>query len=147
MGLCVKLGVMRKDEEFDSTQLKTKCIFVSLNFIYLLITIIPTGLLFKYKYGHLGALLVAIGSSIWQGANYYIEVFSERYHNSLEQKAKQLEEQYLYVDENLDSLLHQNCKDIPSDISDFDAEYDTSDEYTDGDSVHHSESHDHEHHE
>merc|ERR1712154_335635 len=139
MGLCVKLGVMRKDEEFDSTQLKTKCIFVSLNFIYLLITIIPTGLIFKYKYGHLGVLLLAIGSSIWQGANYYIEVFSERYHNSLEQKAKQLEEQYLFIDENLDGLLHQNWRDISSDISDLDGEYDTSEEteeYTDGDSVH-----------
>ena len=88
----------------------------------------------------MGALLFAIGSSIWQGANYYIEVFSERYHNSLEQKAKQLQEQYLYIDENLDGLLHQNWKDISSDISDLDGDYDTSEEYTDGDSVH---SHEH----
>jgi len=127
--LCVKLGVMRSGEEFDSKQLKTKCIFVSLNFIYYAITIIPAGLLFKYKYGHLIALLVAIGSSIWQGANYYIEVFSERYHNSLEQKAKMLEEQYLFVDENLDNMLLQNWKDVSSDVSDLDGEYDTSEEY------------------
>jgi len=136
---------MKKDEDFDSTELKTKCIFVALNFIYFLITIVPAGLIFKFKYGHLGVLLLAIGSSIWQGANYYIEVFSERYHNSLEQKAKQLEEQYLFIDENLDGLLHQNWRDVSSDISDLDGEYyDTSEEYTDGDSyVVHDNEHEH----
>ena len=70
-----------------------------------MITILPTSLLFKYKYIQLSVCLIAILSSIWQGANYYIEVFSERYHDSLEKKAKQLEQQYLYIDENLDSLL------------------------------------------
>ena len=35
--LCVKLGVMTKNEQFDSTTLKTKFIFVTLNFIYFLV--------------------------------------------------------------------------------------------------------------
>ena len=85
-------------------------------------------------------MLFAILSSVWQGANYYIEVFSERYHDSLEKKAKQLEEQYLFIDENLDSLLSKNWSEIQSDLEDTDREdnddhddeYDTSDEYTDG---------------
>ena len=64
--------------------------------------------------------------SVWQGANYYIEVFSERYHDSLEAKAKKLQEKYLFIDENLDRLLEQNWKEIGSDVSDID--YDTSDE-------------------
>ena len=84
-------------------------------------------------------MLFAILSSVWQGANYYIEVFSERYHDSLEKKAKQLEEQYLFIDENLDSLLMKNWSEVQSDLDDTDRdetedgpdyEYDTSEEYT-----------------
>ena len=74
-------------------------------------------------------------SSIWQGANYYIEVFSERYHDTLERKAEQIEKQYLFIDENLDHLLNQNWRELQSDVSDLDlneGEYDTSDEYGDG---------------
>lgn len=99
---------------------------------------IPTAWFFHYKYVHLVCSLLAIGSSIWQGANYYIEVFSERYHDSLEQKAQQIEEQYLFIDENLDHLLNQKwqeTRDMHSDISDLDlteGDYDTSDEYADG---------------
>merc|ERR1712154_236660 len=129
--LCIKCGVMTKHEQFDSTSFKTKFIFVTLNFIYFVIAILPTYLLFKYKYLQLTVMLIAILSSIWQGANYYIEVFSERYRDSLDKKAQELEEKYLFIDENLDSLLRANWAEI-SDVSDIDAEYDTSDEYTDG---------------
>ena len=94
-------------------------------------------MIFKYKWCQLSIMLFAILCSVWQGANYYIEVFSERYHDSLEKKAKQLEEQYLFIDENLDSLLLKNWSDVQSDLecdtdNDHDYEYDTSDEYTDG---------------
>lgn len=97
-------------------------------------------MIFKYKWVQLSIMLLAILCSVWQGANYYIEVFSERYHDSLERKAKQLEEQYLFIDENLDSLLLKNWSDVQSDLEDTDNdhehdqeyEYDTSDEYTDG---------------
>ena len=77
-------------------------------------------------------MLTAILSSIWQGANYYIEVFSERYHDSLERKAKQLEERYYYIDENLDHLLEKKWDELQSDVSDYehnDDEYNSSDDY------------------
>eukprot|EP00483_Globobulimina_turgida_P013261 UN13285 len=137
--ICVKLNIMKKDDDFDSTALKTKLIFVGLNFIYFAITILPTALLFKYKYVQLFVMCLAILCSIWQGANYYIEVFSERYHDSLEKKAKQLDEQYLFIDENLDSLLNENWSNI-TDGSDIDGEYDSSDEYTDGNNENQSSS-------
>ena len=35
--VCVNLGIMGKDEKFDSTTLKTKMIFVTLNFVYFLV--------------------------------------------------------------------------------------------------------------
>eukprot|EP00484_Ammonia_sp_Unknown_P025688 CAMPEP_0197034094 /NCGR_PEP_ID=MMETSP1384-20130603/12302_1 /TAXON_ID=29189 /ORGANISM="Ammonia sp." /LENGTH=540 /DNA_ID=CAMNT_0042463977 /DNA_START=23 /DNA_END=1645 /DNA_ORIENTATION=+ len=142
--LCISLKVMRKDEQFDSTKWKTKLIFVLLNFMYYMITVLPAFWIFRYKYVHLGVMLFAIFSSVWQGANYYIEVFSERYSNSLEKKAKQLEEKYLFIDENLDSLLRDKWNELHSDVSDTETqdddaenEYDTSDtstsdNYTDG---------------
>jgi len=134
--VCTRIGVMDQKEKFDSTSLKTKFIFVAFNFFYFAICILPTTSLFSYKYVHLAVLLFAMFCSVWQGANYYIEVFSERYSSSLEQKAKQLQEQYLFIDENLDSLMEDKWAEIQSDVSDLDTnefEYDTSDEYTDGD--------------
>ena len=126
---CVWLGVMHSEEEFDARTVKTKCIFVSLNFLYFVVAIVPTRMLFKYQYAHLAAILMALLSSVWQGANYYIEVFAERYHGELERKAKQIEERYLFVDENLDHLLNQNWRDIStlSDTDVSDLEYDTDD--------------------
>merc|ERR1712154_301470 len=138
---CYKLGVMADGERFDAGSVKTKSIFVCANFAYYCATIIPTAILFKHKYAHLAVSLLAILSSIWQGANYYIEVFSERYHDTLERKAQQIEKQYLFIDENLDHLLNQNWRDLQSDVSDVDLteEYDTSDEYGDGSNPQHHE--------
>ncbi|SAL96569.1 hypothetical protein [Absidia glauca] len=68
--------------------------FMLLQLVYNLVTTIPTYFMFKYFWLHTLFLCAMFGASVWNGANYYIEVFSRRYLLEIEQalKKKQKEE-------------------------------------------------------
>ncbi|KAI8331542.1 hypothetical protein BC941DRAFT_438663 [Chlamydoabsidia padenii] len=71
--------------------------FMLLQLVYNLVTSIPTYFMFKYFWLHTLFLCAMFGASVWNGANYYIEVFSRRYLMEIEQaltkKKKKVEEQ------------------------------------------------------
>ena len=73
------IGLFSKDELFDASSLKTKFVFVSLQLLYTVVTFLPIPLCYRYKAAHTAAMLSAFASCIWNGAEYYIDIFSRRY--------------------------------------------------------------------
>ncbi|KAJ3203981.1 hypothetical protein HK099_001307 [Clydaea vesicula] len=69
--------------------------FMSLNFIYAILTTIPTFIFYKNFILHTTFLIIMLMMSIFNGADYYIEVFSKRYGIELTQLGSLNEEETL----------------------------------------------------
>lgn len=76
---CRAVGIMKPDENFDSESMKTKLIFVACQFIFTIFTILPCKLYFDYYLVNVGFLLFIYIACLYNGASYYIHVFSKRY--------------------------------------------------------------------
>lgn len=72
-----KLGIMSPTETFVPVTIKVKLIFVVYQFIYTLILFSVTSLVYSFQTLHLGVLLFVITTSIYNGARYYVQVFSK----------------------------------------------------------------------
>ena len=79
------LGVFRRDELFDASSLKTKFVFVTLQLLYTVVTFLPIPLCYRSKTTHTALMLLAFLSCIWNGAEYYIDIFSRRYAKKFEE--------------------------------------------------------------
>jgi|TARA_B110000503_G_scaffold43967_1_gene71852 hypothetical protein len=79
-----RLGLFAKDELFDATSLKTKFVFVTLQLVYTVVTFLPIPLCYGNKTIHTSLMLLTFLSCIWNGAEYYIDVFSKRYAKKFE---------------------------------------------------------------
>lgn len=64
--------------------------FMLLQLVYNIVTSIPTFFIYKSFYLHTFFLMAMFAVSVWNGANYYIEVFSRRYISEIENKAEDL---------------------------------------------------------
>jgi hypothetical protein len=82
------IGVMRQNEEFEPTELKTKVIFMLSQFLYTLVTFIPAPFLYVSKWTHLYYIAFIFWVSTYFGAGYYIEIFSKRYQLQFEESKK-----------------------------------------------------------
>ncbi|KAL0088109.1 hypothetical protein J3Q64DRAFT_1724103 [Phycomyces blakesleeanus] len=60
--------------------------FMLLQLVYNIITTLPTYYLYQHFWLHGSFLLTMFAASVWNGASYYIEVFSKRYNLETEQK-------------------------------------------------------------
>eukprot|EP00095_Tigriopus_kingsejongensis_P004040 maker-scaffold5_size1054832-snap-gene-5.7 protein:Tk04040 transcript:maker-scaffold5_size1054832-snap-gene-5.7-mRNA-1 annotation:"Protein of unknown function DUF2838" len=77
--VCVKINVLRKDEELDPDTWKTKIIFVVSQLAYTIFTLLPPYFIFM-NYRVSAVYLITIFTwATWNGASYYVEVFSKRY--------------------------------------------------------------------
>ena len=83
-----RVGLFGRDELFDSSSLKTKFVFVSLQLIYTVVTFLPIPLCYVSKVFHTTLMLLAFLSCIWNGAEYYIDIFSRRYARKFEVRKK-----------------------------------------------------------
>lgn len=83
-----KLRIFDKTEEYDSTSLKTKAVFVASQFLITLVSLLPSLFLFNSGGTHLMYIGVIFTMAIFNGASFYIEVFSVRYHVQLEKLEK-----------------------------------------------------------
>tara|TARA_B110000977_G_scaffold178125_1_gene235357 strand:- start:22213 stop:23682 length:1470 start_codon:yes stop_codon:yes gene_type:complete len=79
-----KIGLFKKDELFDAGSLKTKFVFVSLQLVYTVVTFLPIPLCYQSKTVHTVLMLLTFLSCIWNGAEYYIDIFSRRYAKKFE---------------------------------------------------------------
>lgn len=88
--LCRKIGIFQKDENYDHTKIKTLVVFMVSQFIYTLSTFIITPFLFSSHIFHLIWIIFIFTMSVYNGASFYIDIFSARYLKNLEDKASQL---------------------------------------------------------
>ena len=81
--LCRKLGIYRWDEYPDATSLKTKIVFISVQFLYTLLTFSPTMVMYRSHHWNIAYLIFIFTSAAFNGASFYIEVFSKVYQKKL----------------------------------------------------------------
>lgn len=74
-----RVGVLQPHESLNASDFRTKIVFVLTQLMYTLITLIPPYLIFKSYIACLTYLITLFVWSTWNGASYYIEVFSKRY--------------------------------------------------------------------
>jgi hypothetical protein len=74
-----KVGLFAEDEEFSAESFKTKFVFVAMQFIYTVITFIVATMCYVNFYVHTFVILLCFACCVWNGATYYIEVFSRKY--------------------------------------------------------------------
>ena len=62
--------------------------FMVIQYFYALLTILPCPLWFWYRWCSAGFLVVVFTWSIWNGANYYMDIFGKQFQKELEQMKK-----------------------------------------------------------
>lgn len=78
------VGVMKPGEMFDSECWKTKLIFIAVQSVYTSLSLLPIAYLWSSFYLHLTYLVAIYVICVWNGSNYYIEVFSKAYRKQFE---------------------------------------------------------------
>lgn len=84
MDVCTKLGVISPGEIYHPDQFKTKTIFITGQWIYTTLWLLPVPLLFHFQFLNTTFLLLLIAAGIWRGGSYYIFVFSKVYNKKFE---------------------------------------------------------------
>ena len=82
--VCRMIGVLQPTEEFEPEALKTKLVFWIGQLLFVLLTLLPIPLMFRYERANLAYILFVISAAIFNGSNYYFEVFAARYLQQLE---------------------------------------------------------------
>mmetsp|Transcript_15296 Transcript_15296/g.23035 ORF Transcript_15296/g.23035 Transcript_15296/m.23035 type:complete len:560 (-) Transcript_15296:92-1771(-) len=77
--LMKSVGVMKKDEEYQAHEVKTKIIFMTSQFVFTVVAFLPSFLLYRSYRLHVGYMVALFVTAVYNGASYYIEVFSQRY--------------------------------------------------------------------
>jgi hypothetical protein len=100
----------KKDSFLVGLFLKTKPVyqpflFMGLNLGYAVITLLPTGLLYRNFYIHTTYIIFIVMVSIFNGADYYIEVFSKRYRSDLEEFEKNIQRATSEQEVNFDHVV------------------------------------------
>jgi hypothetical protein len=82
--VCRTLGILKADEGFDPDATKTKIVFWIGQLIFTVLTLLPVPVLWANQAANLGYLLFVLAVSIYNGANYYFEIFAARYLQKIE---------------------------------------------------------------
>ena len=78
-----RLRIFGAQEEFDSTTLKTKLVFVACQLLLTLVSFLPTPLFYYSPLAHFLWIALIFTVSVFNGASFYIDVFSVRYQAQL----------------------------------------------------------------
>ena len=89
LGLTRSWGFVGKDEVFDPTTVKTKVIFMASQLVYTMLTLLPVPLYFYSRSLCTFWAISVFCVSVYNGGEYYIEVFSRRYYRQFEKDAQQ----------------------------------------------------------
>ena len=73
-----KVGLIGKDEPLDPNRMLTKLIFVSVQLLYTMLLMLPGYFFFKWYEASVSYLMFCFFVGTWNGASYYIEIFSTR---------------------------------------------------------------------
>lgn len=77
--ICAKYGLVKAGECLDPETNLAKGVFVCSQIIYTLLTILHTNLLYMSYMTSCIYIISIFGIGVWNGASYYIEIFSKRY--------------------------------------------------------------------
>lgn len=78
LNMCRKHGVLKPGEILDPDGWLAKAIFIGVQLLYTLVTLLPMGLMFSNYLLSSLYIMVVFTIGIWNGASYYIEIFSTR---------------------------------------------------------------------
>lgn len=104
-----QVGIFQANEDYDSTSMKTKLVFVGSQFLLTLVSFIPTPFIYYSSKGMLTYIGILFTIAVYNGASFYIEVFSQRYHlhiakleemNKIAREAKQIAHQINQLDDD-----------------------------------------------
>jgi len=90
---CRSLGIIGKHEEFDPEATKTKIVFWVGQLLFVVVTLLPIPFLFADHAMNTGYILIVVSAAVYNGSNYYFEVFAARYLQQLERSASPREEE------------------------------------------------------
>ena len=76
---CRRVGVFARDETFEPGTPKTLAVFCGAQFIYTAVCLLPPMLLRESFAAHCALVGALVFIMVWNGATYYIEVFTVRY--------------------------------------------------------------------
>lgn len=65
-------------------------VFMSIQYVYAVLTMVPAPFWFWYRWASVGFLCIVFTWSIYNGANYYIDVFGTRFQKELEKLQKEM---------------------------------------------------------
>lgn len=91
------LGIIGKNEIFQIGASRTTFAMVVLQFLFTIVSMIPAILCYNHFYLHSCILLVLIFLAIFQGAKYYVQVYSKIYEQRYVDEAK--DETHVEIDE------------------------------------------------
>ncbi len=75
---CRSWGVIGPDEYLDSEALYCKALFVTVQFVYMTLTMLPSFVVYGSYHASCCWLMFCFLIGTWNGASFYIEVFSKR---------------------------------------------------------------------
>jgi len=111
-----KYGILAKGEEFDTETWKAKNMFIAVQLLYFVVTLIPCYFLYTNYILSFAYISTIYGWCIWRGGSYYIEVFSERYklkflhHQDSHEEEEERDDEHHddFCDALLEALKNQN---------------------------------------
>ena len=77
--LLIRLRIMKAEEELDPDTILGKVVFMFIQLVYTIIIIAPVQLLYMSYALSMSYLILVFAVASWNGASYYIEIFSTRY--------------------------------------------------------------------
>ena len=108
--LCRACRIMRHDETFFPATFKVKLIFVTLQAIMTAVTFLPVALFYRYEVIHNAVVLAILTFSVYNGARYYVQVFSRIYEKRYKNQNHAQEEEEEYVDTS--AVMTEHAKDL-----------------------------------
>ena len=89
VGIARAIGYMRPDERLTGNTLRHRLVFIVTQLVYTTVAAVPPlMMLSSSKFTHIAFLVVIYSTAVWNGAGFYIEVFSERYLKQFEAAVK-----------------------------------------------------------
>jgi hypothetical protein len=107
-----RLKVMQQDEVFNPSHLKTKVIFMTSQLVYTAIVMLPVPFAYRYKWFCSFYVLLIFCMSVYNGGEYYIEVFSRRYYRQFdnEKNSEEVHDDHADIPKPVDCQTHEKDK-------------------------------------
>ena len=84
--LFIRLKILNVGEQLDPDTILGKVVFMFIQLLYTILIIAPVQLIYASYPLSMSYLILVFAVASWNGASYYIEIFSKRYNMKFENK-------------------------------------------------------------